>query len=398
MAINKVVYNNNTLIDLTEDTADASTILSGYTAHDRSGAAVTGAFDPSVYVLKAGDTMSDALRIEKDGFTAADSGRALLILGNNKDEGTEGNSHGALVLYTETTKNTILLATQNPTTNNMVFLPNGNGILALVGDITSAINALATVATSGSYNDLSDKPTITDSKVLQTATASSDSDTYPLLLSDTSHTADSDPSTITSGARILGGAYYQPSTATLYLRKIHSGTTTQYSRVVLGNATANGTAGACYGQLVLYGKGSYYAAITDTNNVLTASRTLNVPNATGTLSLIENLYSTTSHTAIPANANINTAAYTVPGKYYCNATNAASVTNSPYTSGAFVMIVENTAGTSMVSIEGVNYAYRRRWLYASYSSTQVYTQICSTNASGVESYGNWYRVSMTAVS
>lgn len=40
--INKVVFGNQTLIDLTGDTVTAADILSGKTAHDRSGATVTG--------------------------------------------------------------------------------------------------------------------------------------------------------------------------------------------------------------------------------------------------------------------------------------------------------------------------------------------------------------------
>lgn len=39
---NKVVYGGNTLIDLTGDTVEADKILSGYTAHNKSGAAITG--------------------------------------------------------------------------------------------------------------------------------------------------------------------------------------------------------------------------------------------------------------------------------------------------------------------------------------------------------------------
>lgn len=42
MAINKVIFGNQTLIDLTSDTVDASHLLSGYTAHNRSGASITG--------------------------------------------------------------------------------------------------------------------------------------------------------------------------------------------------------------------------------------------------------------------------------------------------------------------------------------------------------------------
>lgn len=39
---NKIIYGNQTLIDLTADTVEASKLASGYTAHDRSGAIITG--------------------------------------------------------------------------------------------------------------------------------------------------------------------------------------------------------------------------------------------------------------------------------------------------------------------------------------------------------------------
>lgn len=42
MAYNKVIYNNNTLIDLTSDTVTADKLMQGYTAHDASGALITG--------------------------------------------------------------------------------------------------------------------------------------------------------------------------------------------------------------------------------------------------------------------------------------------------------------------------------------------------------------------
>ena len=42
MAINKVIYGGNTLIDLTADTITASDLKDGVTAHDKSGAVITG--------------------------------------------------------------------------------------------------------------------------------------------------------------------------------------------------------------------------------------------------------------------------------------------------------------------------------------------------------------------
>ena len=41
---NKVTFAGKTLIDLTEDTVTADKILSGYTAHDKSGKKITGKF------------------------------------------------------------------------------------------------------------------------------------------------------------------------------------------------------------------------------------------------------------------------------------------------------------------------------------------------------------------
>lgn len=43
--INKVVYGGNTLIDLTGDTVAVGTLLAGVTAHDASGAIITGTCD-----------------------------------------------------------------------------------------------------------------------------------------------------------------------------------------------------------------------------------------------------------------------------------------------------------------------------------------------------------------
>ncbi len=42
---NKIIYGGTVLIDLTGDTVDAAHLLTGYTAHDMSGAPITGACD-----------------------------------------------------------------------------------------------------------------------------------------------------------------------------------------------------------------------------------------------------------------------------------------------------------------------------------------------------------------
>ena len=49
MPVNKVIYGNNTLIDLTGDTITSDTILEGYTAHDASGNTIIGTYKTQKY-------------------------------------------------------------------------------------------------------------------------------------------------------------------------------------------------------------------------------------------------------------------------------------------------------------------------------------------------------------
>ena len=55
MAINKVEYGGNTLIDLTSDSVTPENLLPGVTAHDASGKKITGTFDSDKYLEKTGD-------------------------------------------------------------------------------------------------------------------------------------------------------------------------------------------------------------------------------------------------------------------------------------------------------------------------------------------------------
>ena len=55
MAVNKVEYGGNTLIDLTEDSVTPQTLILGATAHNRAGEKIDGEFDPSIFQLKEDD-------------------------------------------------------------------------------------------------------------------------------------------------------------------------------------------------------------------------------------------------------------------------------------------------------------------------------------------------------
>ena len=60
--INKVVYGGNTLIDLTGDTIQADKLLTGYTAHDKSGAPITGTCPYDADTSDADATAAEILR------------------------------------------------------------------------------------------------------------------------------------------------------------------------------------------------------------------------------------------------------------------------------------------------------------------------------------------------
>lgn len=70
---NKIIYGGNTLIDLTGDTVDAAHLLSGYTAHDKSGAPITGT---NTYDSDTSDDTAIASEI-LSGKTAHARGTAL---------------------------------------------------------------------------------------------------------------------------------------------------------------------------------------------------------------------------------------------------------------------------------------------------------------------------------
>lgn len=73
MAINKVIYGDSTLIDLTADTVTADKILTSFTAHDASGAQVIGTCDYDVNSQDATVKVAEMI----DGVTAYARGAKL---------------------------------------------------------------------------------------------------------------------------------------------------------------------------------------------------------------------------------------------------------------------------------------------------------------------------------
>lgn len=94
---NKVIYGNTVIIDLTADTVTPEKILAGFTAHDQSGAAITGTCD---FDVDSGDATVQVAEILK-GKTAYARGTKLT--------GTMPNN-GAVSLKISTVDDSISIA------------------------------------------------------------------------------------------------------------------------------------------------------------------------------------------------------------------------------------------------------------------------------------------------
>lgn len=93
--VSKVIINGQTKIDLTADTVDASHLLSGYTAHDRTGAPVEGTCTFDANTQDASATASEIL----SGKTAYAKGKKVTgTMANNG--GVRGEISSASSPYT----------------------------------------------------------------------------------------------------------------------------------------------------------------------------------------------------------------------------------------------------------------------------------------------------------
>ena len=86
----------------------------------------------------------------------------------------------------------------------------------------------------------------------------------------------------------------------------HTSTTSQPSRINLGNSIPNGTAGSSFGRVRLYGNGTYRTDLQATTP--TADRLIELPNASGTVAL-------TSDFNFGAKQSITPSSYTSWGEY-----------------------------------------------------------------------------------
>lgn len=176
MAVNKIIYNGATLVDLTSDTVTADDLAAGVTATGADGKPVVGLL-PKV-TIDTELSMSSTNPVQNKTITAALSNLDIDIATNDEIDnalnlaGSGGGSSGGGNYTLPTASGTVLGGVKVGSGLTI----NTNGVLS--ADVTaSTLSAyakttdLSEVATSGSYNDLSDKPTIPSAYTLPTASS-----------------------------------------------------------------------------------------------------------------------------------------------------------------------------------------------------------------------------------
>ena len=153
MAVNKVIYGNTTLVDLTSDTVTADNMAAGVRATGADGTKIVGllpkvAIDNELSATSTNPVQNKVIKVALDGK-----------LGKN-DTAVNASKVNNLTVETAVPKNAKFTDTvyTHPSTHP-----------------ASMISGLATVDTSGSYNDLTNKPTIpeqitVDSEISSTST------------------------------------------------------------------------------------------------------------------------------------------------------------------------------------------------------------------------------------
>lgn len=94
--VNKVVYGGNTLIDLTADTVTAAAMLSGYKAHDKSGAPITGTCNYDAYTGDANAAAAEILS-GKTAYVAASKVTGTMA-NNGAVQGTISTASGSYTI------------------------------------------------------------------------------------------------------------------------------------------------------------------------------------------------------------------------------------------------------------------------------------------------------------
>lgn len=337
MAVNKIIYNGETLVDLTSDTVTADDLAAGVTATGADGKPLVGLL-PKV-TIDAELSLFSTNPVQNKTITAALSNLNIDIATNDEiDNALNVAGSGDL-----------------PTTGGIVPIAmGGTGATTTAGArtnlVVSATADFANVAFSGAYDDLTGKPAI-PSRTSDLANnsgyiTSSALNGYVKSVNGTSPDSNGNVSISVSGGGSSGGSNYTLPTAsnsTLGGVKVGSGLTINTSGVLSADVTASTlTAYAKITDLSAVAKtGSY----NDLTNKPTIPAAYTLPNATsstlGGVKVGSNI-SVSNGTISIAKSNVTSALGYTPAT-----TNNASFTGTTMVQTLTVSSVLNIPGGSI---------------------------------------------------
>lgn len=153
MAISKVVFGEETLIDLTNDTVTPETMLAGTTAHNAAGEPIAGNIDLSVYATTDYvDGQVDAIEssISTLSQTVSTQGDSITSLQNQV---SSNDTDIANLQGTATTQGQSISALQSEVgTLSQSVTTQGQSITTLQGDVSTINSELSTKANRYIYN------------------------------------------------------------------------------------------------------------------------------------------------------------------------------------------------------------------------------------------------------
>ena len=139
MGVSKVVYGNDTLIDISGDTVSSNNLLSGATAHGSNGESVSGAVIVTDDYVPAstGGTFEGDVTIDKADGTTSVVGQSKIILGNSTLQTVDKNSKGVVRLYSRGSKYVDICAPDGSAINDNreLNVPDKNGTIATTSDV-----------------------------------------------------------------------------------------------------------------------------------------------------------------------------------------------------------------------------------------------------------------------
>ena len=167
MAVNKVIYGGNTLVDLTGDTVTAADLADGVKATGADGNPIVGlmkkvTIDGSLSDTSTNPVQNKVIKEALDGKLGKNETAVNALKVNNLtvETAVPKNAKFTDTVYDNATTTTAGLMSASDKVKLNGIAANANNYTHPSTHPASMITGLASVATSGSYNDLKDKPAI----------------------------------------------------------------------------------------------------------------------------------------------------------------------------------------------------------------------------------------------